>query len=111
MTALRNKGFIDSTVIIFTSDHGGSSWSHGSGDPRSRYIPWIISGPGIEKNHDLTSHYYLTVKTYDTFATACQVLGIARANDGDGNVVMPAFANPPTGGVLKDPPSDAASRP
>ena len=44
--SLRNRGVLDSTVVLITSDHGGAGRSHGPDDVRSREIPWIVSGPG-----------------------------------------------------------------
>ncbi len=55
---------------------------------RSRSIPWIVHGPGIRKNFDLArlgkKH---NVETYDTFATACAVLGIAVKGQIEGKFV------------------------
>jgi predicted AlkP superfamily pyrophosphatase or phosphodiesterase len=82
----------DSTMVIITSDHGGSGKSHGPDDPRSRHIPWIVSGPGIRKNLDLTQYAELTVDTEDTFCTACYVLGIHPTRlPLDGKPVMEIF--------------------
>jgi len=67
---------IDSTVIILTADHGGAGRTHGPDDPRSRTIPWIVAGPRIRKNFDLTIIQELNVETFDTFATSCALLGV-----------------------------------
>lgn len=64
------------TLIILTSDHGGAGREHRPGDPRSRHVPWIATGPGVRKNFDLTGYLKLTVRTEDTFATACAFLKI-----------------------------------
>ena len=45
---------------------------------RARHIPWIISGPGIHKDVDLTVYPKTVIDTEDTFATACYLLGIPR---------------------------------
>jgi arylsulfatase A-like enzyme len=74
--ALKDAGIYQDTLIILSADHGGSSYSHGPDDPRSRHIPWICVGPEVKKNFDLTRHKNLVVKTEDTFATACYFLGI-----------------------------------
>jgi predicted AlkP superfamily pyrophosphatase or phosphodiesterase len=76
MHGLQTSGLADSTIVIVSADHGGSGKKHGANDPRSLYIPWIASGPGIRRNFDLTSLRELTIRTEDTFATACFVLGI-----------------------------------
>ncbi len=84
----------DSTLIIVTSDHGGAGRTHGPDDPRSRTIPWIAVGPGVRKNFDLTrlGREY-DVNTYDTFATACFVLGIPLNYRLDGKPIHQIFDN------------------
>jgi len=76
MDALTELKLRDQTFVIITADHGGAGRSHGADDFRSRHIPWIALGPGVRKNYDLTSNRELVVETYDTFATACAMLGI-----------------------------------
>jgi predicted AlkP superfamily pyrophosphatase or phosphodiesterase len=76
LDALRDAGLRDSTVVLVSADHGGAGRTHGAGDPRSRYIPWIVAGPGIRRHLDLTTDRDLTVHTEDTFATICRLLGI-----------------------------------
>jgi predicted AlkP superfamily pyrophosphatase or phosphodiesterase len=77
-----------SSAIIVTADHGGAGITHGPDDPRSRHIPWIISGPGIRRNYDLTLLESLTINTEDTFATACGLLGIPLKQKIDGKPIM-----------------------
>jgi predicted AlkP superfamily pyrophosphatase or phosphodiesterase len=79
------------TTIILSADHGGTALTHGAGDPRSLYIPWVIAGPGIFENVDLAQFKDLKVQTYDTFATACYILDIPLPKDIDGVPVMQAF--------------------
>ena len=97
VAALRHAGISDKTVIIVSSDHGGAGYSHGPDDMRSRNIPWIISGPGIRKNFDLTTRDTLVVNTEDTFATACYLLKIPIDEDCDGKAVLQVLedAKPP----------------
>ena len=77
LKALSERGTLDSTVIVVSSDHGGSGKSHGPGDERSRYIPWIVVGPGLPANLDLDQDATIHVRTEDTFATVCAMLGIS----------------------------------
>lgn len=79
------------TAIIVTADHGGAGRTHGADDPRSRHIPWIISGPGVRKNFDLTALPELEVNTYDTFATACYLMNIAVPGRIDGKPIVEAL--------------------
>lgn len=87
LDSLRDRGILDSTVIFVTADHGGAGRSHGADDLRSREIPWIVSGPGICKDLDLTTIEALEVRTEDTFATACWLLGITPQKAIDGHPV------------------------
>ncbi|HEX3357594.1 MAG TPA: ectonucleotide pyrophosphatase/phosphodiesterase [Tepidisphaeraceae bacterium] len=93
-TALDELRLSDSTMILVTADHGGAGRTHGPEDPRSRTIPWIVTGPGIRKNFDLTrlgKEYDIT--TFDTFATACYVLGIPLNRRIDGKPIQQIFIN------------------
>jgi predicted AlkP superfamily pyrophosphatase or phosphodiesterase len=93
LAALDRSGMRSSTVILVTSDHGGAGLTHGADDPRSRHIPWIISGPGVRKNFDLTQEAALEVHTEDTTATTCYMLGLAQQPYFDGKPVFEAFEN------------------
>jgi phosphopentomutase len=76
------------TLILLTADHGGAGRTHGAEDPRSRSIPWIAAGPGVRKNYDLTLlGGEMNVDVYDTFATACTVLGIPVHDRIDGKFI------------------------
>ena len=88
LESLRNRGLLDSTVVLVTADHGGAGRSHGPNDVRSREIPWIVSGPGICRNLDLTMNQDLEVRTEDTFATICYLLGIKPPKAIDGRPVI-----------------------
>jgi len=89
--ALDRTGIRGSTFVLLTSDHGGAGFTHGADDPRSRHIPWIVVGPGVRKNFDLTRIESLEVRTEDTGATACWVLGLAQQPYFDGKPVFAAF--------------------
>jgi predicted AlkP superfamily pyrophosphatase or phosphodiesterase len=77
----------DRTAILLSADHGGQGRSHGPDDARSRHIPWIITGPGIRRNYDLTILPELNVNTEDTFATACFLLAIPVPGKIDGRPI------------------------
>lgn len=91
LAALDRSGLRASTFIIITADHGGAGLTHGADDARSRHIPWIAVGPGVRKNFDLTTSAALEVRTEDTCATACYLLGLPQAPYFDGHPVMLAF--------------------
>lgn len=65
LDALTKAGIRDQTVVLMTADHGGKGKSHGGPTMEEIEIPWIISGPGIRRGHELKTH----VNTYDTAAT------------------------------------------
>jgi predicted AlkP superfamily pyrophosphatase or phosphodiesterase len=85
--ALDDQKLTDSTAVLITADHGGAGRGHGPDDPRSRHIPWIIVGPGIRKNLDLTTFGDLVIDTEDTFATACYLLAIPIERKVDGKPI------------------------
>ncbi|MCC7192130.1 MAG: alkaline phosphatase family protein [Phycisphaeraceae bacterium] len=84
------------TLVIVSADHGGSSTSHGRDDLRSHFIPWIARGPGVIKNHDLTLDHDLRVHTEDTFAVACDFLGLDLPADIDGKPIPQIYGRQPT---------------
>jgi predicted AlkP superfamily pyrophosphatase or phosphodiesterase len=92
LQALDDTGLRKETTIIVTADHGGATLGHGGLVATSQNIPWIITGPNVRPNVDLTRYSRGgTVRTYDTFATACEVLGIKTPDDIDGVPVSAAF--------------------
>ena len=95
MAQLDQEGLRGSTLVIVTADHGGAGLTHGADDFRSRYIPWIATGPGVKHGYDLTQQWELLVRTEDTTATTCYVLGLGQMPYFDGHPVLAAFENPP----------------
>ncbi|TDB62377.1 alkaline phosphatase family protein [Arundinibacter roseus] len=70
MNAIRTSGVANETVVIVTADHGGVNKGHGGTSAAEMTIPWIISGKGIKKNHELKT----PIDTFDTAVTAAYVL-------------------------------------
>src|SRR4029453_9316628 len=87
----KTSGLDKSTIVIVSADHGGSGKTHGANDLRSLHIPWIISGPGVRKNVDLSQARDVPIKTMDPFAPACYVLGIDLPDGIDGKPIVQAF--------------------
>jgi predicted AlkP superfamily pyrophosphatase or phosphodiesterase len=58
-------------TLLVTSDHGGHSRGHGSGDPRDVLIPWIVMGPTV-----LPGTITTPIRTEDTAATVLALLGV-----------------------------------
>jgi predicted AlkP superfamily pyrophosphatase or phosphodiesterase len=89
--ALERAGIAERTFMVISADHGGAGLSHGPEDARSRTIPWIATGPRLRKNYDLTQITGLDLRTEDTCATACWLLGLPLPTYFDGNPVKAAF--------------------
>jgi len=92
LAALEARGITDSTLVLLTADHGGAGKSHGPDETRSLMIPWIVAGPGVRQGFDLTTEADVSVRTEDTFATLCYVLGITPPRPIEGHPVLAAFS-------------------
>ena len=93
LAALDELKRADSTLVLLSADHGGAGRSHGPEDPRSRHIPWVVRGPGVRKNYDLTGNAALNVRTEDTFATVCWLLKIPGEGEVEGRPVVQILAD------------------
>jgi predicted AlkP superfamily pyrophosphatase or phosphodiesterase len=91
--ALATQKLLDRTAVLVSADHGGAGTTHGPDDPRSRTIPWIIAGPGIRRNFDLSTAD-VDVRTEDSFATLCYLLGVPSPQAIDGRPVIEIMAPP-----------------
>jgi len=96
LAALKSKHLYDSTILLVTADHGGTGHWHGPNDPRARTIPWIVVGPSIRRDVDLTMDRALNINTEDTFATLCMLLGLQAPSGIDGHPVTQILAPPPS---------------
>jgi predicted AlkP superfamily pyrophosphatase or phosphodiesterase len=90
--ALNRAGIGRSSVVIVSADHGGAGRTHGPGDARSRHVPWVVTGPGVKPDFDLTRVPKLDVNTEDSAATAVHLLGLALPAYLDGKPVLDAFS-------------------
>jgi arylsulfatase A-like enzyme len=77
LAALKANGQAENTIIVFSSDHGLALGSHGLMGKQNMYehsigVPFIISGPGIQKNRRVAAQCYLR----DLFPTTCELAGI-----------------------------------
>ncbi len=54
LTALKERGLYENTLVIYTSDHGEMARAHGAWNKGSLYedairVPFIVSGPGLPR--------------------------------------------------------------
>lgn len=82
--AVIDAGIEDKTVVLVTSDHGGIEKGHGGKSLEEVLIPWIITGPGIRKGHEIKD----LVMTFDTGATIAWLLGLEMPEAWRGKPVM-----------------------
>lgn len=77
----------DRPFVLVTADHGGAGKKHGGNTLGELEIPWILSGPGVRRNHELTS----TVSTADTAVTAAYLLKLKTPQSWIGRPVLEAW--------------------
>jgi len=89
--ALDAAGQSDSTIVIFTSDHGLALGSHGLIGKQNMYehtinVPLVIAGPNIPAGEKLAAQCYLR----DLFPTVCDLAGITTP-EVDGRSLVPVI--------------------
>ncbi|MFQ5611414.1 MAG: alkaline phosphatase family protein [Anaerolineae bacterium] len=87
LAALEGGGYLESTLLIVTSDHGGHGFGHGDDSPVDRTIPWLAVGPGVPRGEIL----YRPINTYDTAATVLHALELPIPEIWDGQPVLEIF--------------------
>lgn len=85
--SIKDAGMEDNTIVIVTSDHGGVGKGHGGKSMDEVQIPWIITGPGIKKNHEIKD----VIITFDTAATIAYALRLKAPQAWRGKPVLEAF--------------------
>jgi arylsulfatase A-like enzyme len=85
--ALKDTGMWDKTILLVTADHGGKDKGHGGATMGELEIPWILCGPKVTPNHELTT----PVNTYDTAVTVAYVFGLKPPACWIGKPIKEAF--------------------
>jgi predicted AlkP superfamily pyrophosphatase or phosphodiesterase len=75
------------TTVLLTADHGGTGKSHGGLSMSELLIPWILSGPGIQRDHEISEN----IMQYDTAATLAVLLHVRPSPCWRGKAVQAAF--------------------
>jgi len=88
LESLRASNRLASTVCLLLADHGGHKFEHGAGTAEDLTIPWIISGPGIRRDHHITS----AVNIIDTAPTIAHLLGLPAPAEWSGQVITDVIA-------------------
>jgi predicted AlkP superfamily pyrophosphatase or phosphodiesterase len=84
---LDSEGYLDTTLLIIQSDHGGHDFQHGLACSEDMTIPWLAVGPGVPQGVTLTSQ----IRTYDTAATAAYAFNLPIPERWDGRPVLEIF--------------------
>lgn len=95
LDSVKHLGYMDNTVIIYSSDHGEMAGAHGLWHKQMFYeesarIPLIFAGPGIgrsEKRHNVVS-------LIDIFPTLCALAGFPIPNHCAGKSLVPFLSMP-----------------
>ncbi len=82
---LESLGELENTYIIYTADHGIAIGRHGLTGKQNLYqhtwrVPYIVKGPRIQPGTRAPGNVYLL----DTFATLCDLAGIAAPETNQG---------------------------
>ena len=107
VTALREVGELDDTLVIVTSDHGEALGEHGE-DVHGYFVyeatlrvPLLMRGPGVTPGTRIEA----LARTIDLFPTILDLMGVGRDQPSSGRSLAPALR----GGQLTDEPAFAES--
>jgi arylsulfatase A-like enzyme len=89
LEALRTSGSLADTVCLVLADHGGHDFDHAAGLVEDLTIPWIISGPGVRRDHRITD----PVNIIDTAPTLAYLLGLSAPVQWSGRAVTEVLAS------------------
>jgi hypothetical protein len=87
MTTLEQEGYLNSTLLLISSDHGGNNRGHEEDTPVNRTIPWLAVGPHVRVGEQPSR----LINTYDTAATILHALELPIPENWDGQPVLEIF--------------------
>lgn len=93
LTALEDRGELDRTLVIFTSDQGLALGSHGLMGKQNQYehtanVPLVLAGPGVPAGKRFDAQSALR----DLFPTVCEMAGVKVPDSVQGKSLLPVLA-------------------
>lgn len=85
--ALKTGNYLNTTLLLVVSDHGGRETWHGEDTPEQTTVPWLAVGPGVPAGLSLHSR----IAMYDTAATTLYALKLPIPPEWDGRPVTEIF--------------------
>lgn len=87
IASLKRAGIFDDTVIVMSSDHGGTGKGHGKFTMLELETPFIVCGKVIKKNHEITE----PLMQYDSAAIVADLLGLKIPEEWRGRPVKTIY--------------------
>jgi arylsulfatase A-like enzyme len=92
ISALKETGQFENTIIVYAADNGLAAGSHGLLGKQSLYehsikVPLIIQGPGIPKDKSFDAFAYI----HDIYPTLAELAGLPKRKDLDGKSLVPVI--------------------
>ncbi|KAM3867572.1 arylsulfatase K [Diretmus argenteus] len=93
ISALRETGLLNNTVVIFTADHGDLAMEHRqfykmSMFEGSSHVPLLIMGPGLMSGLQVNQ----PVSLVDLYPTVLEIAGISAPGDISGHSLLPLMS-------------------
>ncbi len=85
--AVEETGWLASTTVLITADHGGHEKLHGTEMDEDMLVPWVLWGTGVARGHAIAGE----VDLRDTCTTLAHLLGLPRSAEWEGKVVTEAL--------------------
>ncbi|XP_071379087.1 arylsulfatase K [Centroberyx affinis] len=95
ISALRETGLLNNTVVIFTADHGDLAMEHRqfykmSMFEGSSHVPLLVMGPGLMSGLQVNQ----PVSLVDLYPTVLEIAGISAPGDLSGHSLLPLLSKP-----------------
>jgi choline-sulfatase len=96
LTALKEQGLEQNTIVLFTSDHGWHLGEHGLWHKRSLFepsarVPFLLHVPGMKA---AGQHSESLIELLDVYPTLCDLCGISTPAHLEGKSLRPLLEKP-----------------